>query len=202
MNQWSTSESYPEELAALLAELDNRLRLSFDEMGPDPRPWPVFNRLGVQADLMLGVAQVASRLDLARFAQSLASLVQQGRSEPSRLPASLQDPLLKLAAFLDNLMLNVDSGSSLSEQLEDPGWELLILRFRHMDTPLLVMVELQEELTRWQNIWCDASLTSEQEKELKERWVALRAFADALFCPSSEESDSSLLRWEDFGPSP
>ncbi len=200
MNNWSSAEAQPAIFSRLLAELVNRLRLSRAQHIHHDLSWPICSRLGVQADLLGGLAKESGLKDLAHLSQTLAELAVLGRDDPNHIPRAWSGALTRLANFLDKMMVGLDNGDVLDQWLADAQWERLTSWFNNLETPLLVMDELEETLLRWQNLWCGDSLDPAHEAELQERWVRLREFGDALFSSSHHESGAGLLRWKGFTP--
>ncbi len=184
----------------MLAELESQLRLFPSDSHADAASWSVLFHLEVQADLLGGVAGEFGEKALLEFTDSLASLVSLGQEEPQRIPVSWQGGFNLLATFLEVMAAGLDSGDSLEQWLKDARWQRLISWFENFETPNLVFSELQEILLQWQKSWCDKTLDPAQEIELKNNWVSLRQFGDALFSPSVPDSGSSLLPWKDFDP--
>ena len=200
MNHRSSSETQIALFSRQMAELVNRLRHFHVEKHSLELSWPVCFRLGVQADLLGGLALETSLEDLVSFSTVLAELATQGKEEPNQIPPAWSGALERLAEFLDQMMVGLDAGDSADQWLDDAQWERLKSWFSHLETPFLVMDELEEVLCQWQEKWCDDPLDSKTEKELRQRWIQLRQFGDALFNESSSEQDNSLLRWNDFTP--
>lgn len=198
MNHWSSSEAQPAVLSQLLAELVNRLRLSYVETHQNKISWPVCHRLGVQADLLTGLASEAGLEGLAQFAHSLAELAAMGRDEPDHIPPQWSGALSRLAEFLDEMMVGLDTGDAPAQWLTDLRWEKLTSWFTNLGSPFLVFDELEEILRRWQDSWCDGTLGPKQEAELQDRWLHLRNFGDALFKLSGNDDPQNLLRWDGF----
>ena len=200
MNHWSSSEAQPALFSRLLAELVNQLRLSYGNNIHQEPSWPICSRLGVQANLLGGVARESGLEGLAYFTQTLSDLALLGRDDPGHIPLHWSGALNRLADFLDDMMVGLDNDDALSLWLEDTQWERLTSWFAHLGTPFLVMDEVEETLLRWQDDWCGGALDSSHESELQERWLRLREFGDALFQSTTEQKDTSLLRWKDFSP--
>jgi hypothetical protein len=200
MNHRSSSDSHLEIFARLLAELVNRLRLFHVENHHHEHSWPVCFHLGVQADLLAGLAEESGLRDLANFAQSLQELAVLGRDDPNQIPQTWSAALTQIAEFLDEMLMGIDAGNAPDQWLSDPRWERLISWFTNLGTPFLVMDQLEKNLLQWQDAWCDGSLDPKHEAELQERWIRLREFGDALFSSSTQEEDTSLLHWKGFTP--
>ncbi len=200
MNHWSSSEAQPAIFARLLAELVNRLRLSHVENLHHEPSWPICSRLAVQANLLGGLAKESDLEGLAYFAQTVTDLSVLGQEDPAHIPPSWAGALVRLADFLDEMMVGMDAGDGPDQWLDEARWERLTSWFAHLETPFLVMDEVEEVLLRWQEAWCDGSLDLKNETELQERWQRLREFGDALFDSPAEDDDSSLLRWKGFTP--
>ena len=200
MNHWSSSEAQPAQLSRLMAELVNRLRLSHEQNPDHDISWPVCLQLRVQADLLGGLAEESALEDLLQFTIILKELTELGRNEPQCISRSWSGVLNRLAGFLDLMISGLDHGDSPETWLEDPQWERFHNWFAHLETPFLVMDEMEEIMLRWQNAWCDGALKSEDEGELQERWLSLRKFGDALFGSSSGRDSSNLLHWNGFTP--
>lgn len=200
MNYLPSSNSQPAIFAQLLAELDSRLRLFPSDAQAEASSWSVLLHLGVQADLLAGVATIEEDDGLLQCSRALASLVAHGLEDPQCIPEGWRSGFQLLTVFLDDLAVGLDAGDSVSQWIEDSRWQRLISWFARLETPFLVMNELEEILLNWQNCWCDEALTPDEDKELQQHWARLREFGDALFHPTEPESDSSLLRWKGFGP--
>jgi len=200
MNHWSSSESQSAIFSRLLAELVTRLRLSHVENHHMDLSWPVCSRLAVQADLLGGLARESGLESLTDFSTTLAELATLGQNDPNQIPMVWSGAMDRLAEFLDRMMIGLDDGDAPSRWLGDAQWERLTSWFTHLETPFLVMDELEEILRQWQDSWCDDVLDPEKETELQEQWQQLRGFGDALFSSSSADQDTSLLRWKGFTP--
>jgi len=184
----------------MLAELVNRLRLSHGDNLHHELSWPICSRLRVQADLLGGLAGESGLEELVHFTQVLTELTTLGQDEPENIPPSWSGAMVRLADFLDEMLKGLDAGDSPTTWLADPQWERLTNWFANLDTPFIVMDEMEEILLRWQNVWCDGALDSGNEADIQERWLRLREFGDALFRSSDEQTDSSLLQWKGFTP--
>ncbi len=200
MSYLPSSETQPAQFALLLAELESRLRHSAADSMAKTSSWSVLSHLGVQADLLGGVAGESGETGLIQFTRALSSLVVLGQQEPQRIPSGWRVGLNLLASFLDDLAAGLDAGDSLEQWVEDTRWQRLTSWFGNFQTPLLVMNEMEELLLKWQDSWCDETLDSDQEIELQQCWARLCQFGNALFHPSTPDSGSSLLRWKGFGP--
>jgi len=200
LNYLPSSDTQPAIFAQLLAELDSQLRHFPSDSHAEASSWSELLRLGVQANLLAAVAEEAADEGLLQFSRDLASLVTHGQQDPQCLPEGWRAGFLLLAVFLDDLAKGLDDGEPLSQWLADARWQRLISWFGNMQSPFLVMNEIEEMLLQWQNSWCDEPLSADQEKELQQRWAQLRDFGDALFHPTTPETESSLLRWQGFEP--
>lgn len=200
MNKWSSSESQPAVFSQLLAELLNKLRLSYAASPHTEPTWPICSRLEVQANLLSGLARESGLDDLQQFTLVLTELAVLGRDEPGHIPAAWSGALVRLAEFLDRMLTGLDAGDTPAQWLDDTQWEKLTSWFSSLETPIIVMEELEEVLLHWQNSWCDGALDVKHEAELQDRWLQLRKFGDALFCLPTDEEDSSLLQWKGFTP--
>lgn len=200
MNHWSSSEAQPAIFSRLLAELVNQLRLSSGQSILQDPSWPICSRLGVQGNLLEGLAKESGLEELAYFAQTLSDLALLGQNDPGHIAPHWAGALGRLAEFLDEMMVGLDAGEAPAQWLAHPQWERLTSWFAHLGTPFLVMDEAEEILLRWQDVWCDGSLDPQNEAELQDRWLRLREFGDALFNSSSQQDDTSLLRWKGFSP--
>jgi hypothetical protein len=197
MNQSQSPETQMAKFSRLLAELEHRLRHSYvANLSPVPS-WPVCSRLAVQANLLGGLAGEWRLDDFAHFAERVSGLASLGLDEPELIPGNWGQVLDRLAALLDDLMSGLDEGDDPLQWLHDPRWGRLAGWFTHLDSPLLVLDEIEEILLRWQDSWCDGPLETGQEKELQQGWARLREFGNALLDTTSFDPADSLLRWPD-----
>ncbi len=196
MNQSRSPESQIVKLCTVMAERENRLRLSYGENLPEASVWPVCSGLLVQADLLRGLAREWKLQDYSLLADRILSLAALGQESPELLSESWNGAMQRLAAILDQLLAGLSSGDSPAEWLSDSRWERLASWFEHLDSPFLVLDEMEEILRHWQDSWCDASLESSQEAELRRRWLQLRDFGDALLGSPSTDLGADWLRWK------
>ncbi|MCP4291751.1 MAG: hypothetical protein GY780_07930 [bacterium] len=203
MNQQADNQSIISKFASTLAEQENLLRLSASDRIAHNHTWPVVAQLKVQSELLGGLSDLSGNPEWRELGLQIKSIATLGSIEPHIIPDSWAEALNNLATYLDNFFNLLDEGDSpgtaLMEHRDDPGWSSLDSRFSHLDTPFLVMDDLEEALNQWKNLWCDVSLSVEQEKELREYWARLRQFGDAMFFSAGADDADSLLKWDNFG---
>jgi len=196
MNPSQSPASQIAKFSQILAELETRLRLSYVKNPSHTPSWPICSRLLVQADLLGGLAGQWGLYDFARFASCVSSLAHLGLDDPELIPGSWSGGLERLVVLLDEMMVGLDADDQPADWLNDPRWARLASWFKNIDSPFLIMDEMEEIFLRWQNTWCDGSLESGQEAELQQQWTRLRKFGDALLGPSSSDPGEGFLRWK------
>lgn len=174
-------ENYVELLTQALAELADRLRQGTGEPTPETTLPSCTPRLDAMARLLASSELRTELGPLAALGDGLADLLAVMRDCPGRDLGYLGPALGLLAGTLENSLRRLDRAGSLVELTGDPEWLAVLSRLADAGTPLEIMDELDADARGWEQRWCDAGLTPDQEAELHRRWLTFRAYGDAMF---------------------
>lgn len=176
-------------LADHMAELTHQLR-HFAADAPESSCAPVvLARLSVAARLWSTLGQTEGQTDLMTFTARLDELVAAWKDLDAQGPVDLLPALDRLADWLEDLLKRLDEGEVVADLATDPGWALILATFCDAQTPLAILNDLEDRLRVWAGRWCDADMSSSDEHLLHERWLTLRAYADALLSPSATQTE-------------
>ena len=205
MNQANPSEPQygPGLLADYLAELLERFRLFSGLSEPVPGMASHLARLKISARLLAAVGPIPGHIGegFVRLGGVLAEWVARFESSPESFPPYLVFPLGLLADFLEELLVRRDQGVAPVDLAGDPGWEGVLMSFRHAGSPLAVLDEVEGHFRKWGRRWSESNLTPAQSRRLQRRWLSLRKKGDALFDAADKQSLGKEDPW-DLGDGP
>jgi CheY-like chemotaxis protein len=187
MNEINRSDMSPGPgpLADYLAELLKRFRHFSGPMEPAPGLASHVARIKVSARLLTTLDQSPGRASegFVRLGGVLAEWVNFFEASPESFPPHLVSSVQRLADYLEELMVRRDRGAPTIDLARDTGWFAVLASFKHSGTPLAVLEDVEDLLSRWGRCWSDENLTPVQEQQLLRRWLSLRIKGDALFQP-------------------